>query len=171
MSRVKKKKSPLYLLYPNSKLLRPGGRNRRQQLHQHPETLYRLRLRSGLVSCGHSASRSHRGEGKYFLLPLLRKTSDFDSNWRRLLVRSPLFHPGSWLLFHVFASRPREIEQQHCYSFVSAFIYLSRVQVNATFPSRRCNCLDTLCSNNAGSPPTRPLERLYFSLSPIRTHF
>lgn len=28
-----------YLLYPNLKLLRPGGRNRRQQLHQHPETL------------------------------------------------------------------------------------------------------------------------------------
>lgn len=93
---------PSYLLYPNLKLLRPGGRNRRQQLHQHPETLYRLRLRSGLVSCGHCPSRSPRGGKKrHFLLPLLRKTSAFDLNRWRLFVRSPLVHPGLPLPIHV----------------------------------------------------------------------
>lgn len=92
---------PFYLLNPNLKLLRPGGRNRRQQLHQHHETLYRLRLRSGLVSCGHSPSRSPRKKRHFLLPPLLRKTSAFDLNRRRLFVRGPRFHPGLCLLLHV----------------------------------------------------------------------
>lgn len=55
---------------------------------------------SGLDSCLVVTARAGAIK-KYFLLFLLRKTSAFGLNWRRLLVRSPLFHPGLWLLFHV----------------------------------------------------------------------
>lgn len=76
-------------IYPDLKLLRPGGRNRKQQLHQHPETQEATSLLCTLV-CGYSSTRSFwkHVHGAYF-----HKSPEL--GWNR--EPFPLFGVNPWL--------------------------------------------------------------------------
>lgn len=117
-------------IYPNVTQLRPGGRNRRQQLHQHPETLEATSQVRTLV-CGHSPNKS--------LWKHTFSARSCTNRWRSVCRRRQLFclNPKSGLLTRIEVTVthpgdfvPREIEQEACFSFVwppFLFFFATRV--------------------------------------------